>query len=221
MSKFTEPWGWSKLDTYRQCPRKFKYQYVDKLPQGKPGPALVRGSRIHDDIDVYLKGWGQELPKEAQPWAEYIAEIKTQPTLTGENGLGFDNGWNLLENWFHPETWLRSKIDARYHDGDFVKIIDWKTGKYREPSTDQLKLYAAAAPSLVPGVSTIQVEMVYIDQYPKTYVAEYTKDDVPLIRRDFEKEIEALYETEAWPTQPSRLCRWCPYSRHNGGPCEF
>lgn len=221
MSKFTQPWGWSKLDTFRQCPRKFKYQYIDKLDTGKPGPALVRGSRIHDDIDCYLKGWEPDLPKEAFQWNSYINDLKVAPNLTGENGLGFDKDWAVLPDWFHPTTWLRAKVDARYDDVDFVKIIDWKTGKYRQPSTDQLKLYAATAKSLVPTAKTIHVEMVYIDQFPKKYTAEYDEADIPLIRRDFEKEAQKLYESDSWPAQPSRACRWCPFSKHNGGPCEY
>lgn len=221
MSKFTQPWGWSKLDTYRGCPRRFYYQYVEKLPSGKPGPALVRGARIHDDLDMYVKKWDSKLPAEAIKWKDYVDGLRDQPSVTGEQGLGFDKDWTQLPDWFQPSTWLRVKIDAWYTDGGMVKIVDWKTGKYRVPSSDQLKLYAAAASSMVPDATTFVVEMPYIDQHPKKYTAEYTKADIPMIKKDFENEVAVIYRTESWPTKPSRACRYCPYSRHNGGPCEF
>ena len=33
MTKFSDPWGFSKLDCYRDCPQKFFYQFIKKMPQ--------------------------------------------------------------------------------------------------------------------------------------------------------------------------------------------
>ena len=44
----------SSILTYKQCPRKFYYQYVEKLPT-KKSFALVRGSIVHSVIEDFFK----------------------------------------------------------------------------------------------------------------------------------------------------------------------
>ena len=63
IKKFTDPVGFSKLDSYRECPQKFHFQFVQKLPQ--PGsPAMERGSRMHESCEMYLNGWAENLIEE-------------------------------------------------------------------------------------------------------------------------------------------------------------
>lgn len=217
---FKDAWGFSKLDTFRQCPRKFKYQFIDKLPVDYSSPALERGARIHDALEAYVNGWQPEPPPEAVDWIQQLNALKDSGKAVTEGALGFDKNWALRPNWFGPETWLRVKMDVRVPEGGTLRIIDYKTGKFRKPSTDQIELYACTGPALHPGVQTIVTEFWFIDA-GETYDRTYDVAEIPALRRKYEGEVAHIYNERRWPTQPSLACRWCPFSKTRGGPCEY
>lgn len=41
----------SALSTFRQCPRKFKYRYIEKLEGAEKSEALKNGIKVHEDIE--------------------------------------------------------------------------------------------------------------------------------------------------------------------------
>lgn len=219
MKMFTDAWGFSKLDVYRACPAKFKYQFIDKLPQ-QSSPALERGSRIHEELESYLNGWIAELSTDTLHWKESLDLLKAEPTRKGEQSLGFDRNWKLQENWFGPDIWLRVKMDSYFYSADTLVVIDFKTGKYRVPSTDQIELYACAGIELAPHVSEVRTEFWFIDT-EECYQKTYTKAEVLEARKKFEKAVVPIYSDTSWKAAPSRECRWCAYSKTKGGPCVF
>jgi len=73
------PWSVSKADTVRNCPLKFKYQYVDKLrgyKSPKEGDALV-GKAVHKLLEYAIS-----LGRPVDPFVENII---TEFGLSGEN----------------------------------------------------------------------------------------------------------------------------------------
>lgn len=50
--------SFSRVDTYRRCPRKYRYAYVDGLPQ-PPSPHLSFGSSVHAALESW---WDRKLP---------------------------------------------------------------------------------------------------------------------------------------------------------------
>jgi hypothetical protein len=216
--RFKDPWGFTKLDVFRTCKAKFKYQFLDKLPQGS-SPAMERGAAIHEDIEAYLNGWSPVLCKEAESWKEPLDALRKHQHK-GEQALGIDKDWVLLPDWFDKRTWLRVKMDAHYRDGPMMSVIDFKSGKFREPSTDQVELYAVAGLSIHPDIETVKAEFWFIDT-GDVYSRDYTRAELYGLRKKYERESAPMYSEEAWAPFPSRECRWCPYSRTKGGPCKF
>jgi len=218
MGKYTEAIGFSKLDTYRSCPAKFKFQYINKLPQ--PGnAAMQRGSQIHDTCEAYLRGWIYELPDFLTAWQERFDNLRTLKCKT-EESWGFNRNWELLENWFQPETWLRAKSDAHYIDGDTLVVIDFKTGKYRIPSTEQVELYAICASAIYPEVPQVKTAFWFLDT-GEIYEQAYTKEHLVALREKYVAYFNQLLNEEIWKPMPSRECKWCHYSCSKKGPCEF
>src|SRR3989338_6780202 len=43
----------SSINTYKQCPRKYFYQYILKLPT-KPSICLIRGSIVHEVLEKFF-----------------------------------------------------------------------------------------------------------------------------------------------------------------------
>lgn len=74
MLKFL-PYSYSKISTYQSCPRKFKYQYIDKIGKFEDSPALVRGRTLHYLIEnPYLDEslYSDEMKKNIEDYPECI-----------------------------------------------------------------------------------------------------------------------------------------------------
>lgn len=216
--QFTDPWGFSKLDVYRACPKKFEFQFIKKFPQDS-SPAMERGGKMHEEIELYLNGWSDKLSDLVVSWKEAFDKLKSQ-NFKGEQALGFDKDWNLLKDWFHKATWLRVKMDAYYRVGDTMTVIDFKSGKYRQPSQDQIELYAIAGLSIFPDIKTVSAEFWFLDT-GDVFTKVYTADELILLRKKYEREVQPMYSDVKWEPTPSRECRWCPYTKTKGGPCQY
>jgi PD-(D/E)XK nuclease superfamily len=216
--KFTDAWGFSKLDTFRSCKAKFKYQFIAKLPS--PGsPAMERGSKMHENIESYLNGWIKDLIPEVENWKEPLDALKSKD-FRAEQALGFDREWTKLPDWFAKSTWLRVKMDASYKEANKGKAIDFKSGKYRIPSTEQIELYAIGLHAANPELEEVSAEFWFLDTgevYEKTYTAE----QLLKLRKKYETYVAPIYAEEIWPPEPSTSCRWCNYSKTKAGPCKY
>src|SRR6185436_12572587 len=135
---------------------------------------------------------------------------------------GLDKTWKPLKDWFHKDTWLRAKMDAKNY-ADTTKhlaVVDFKSGNYRIPSDEQIELYVLVGVAQHPEAETATAEFWFIDKddvYSKTYKAA----EFPALRTKFEGLANKLYNTQVWMEEPSRECKWCPYSKSRGGPCKF
>ena len=220
MPKFTDAVGFSKLDCFRECPQKFKFQFIDKLPQPS-SPALERGSALHDACETYVRGWSKELPESLERWKEgldYLISMKAVPELA----WGFDKDWNLLPNWLDKSCWLRVKLDVYFFlDEETLVVIDYKSGKYRVPSQEQNELYAISGHAAFPHVKKVITAYWFLDQTEAPYETTYMADHLVLLRKKYEDYFAPLFEEEEWAPTPSRNCRWCSYAKHNGGKCEY
>lgn len=218
MTKFVDPWGFSKLDTYRTCPAKFKFQFIDKIPT-KSSPAMERGSKIHDDAEAYLRGWITALNEPLSNWQEEFDALREAECLP-EQAWGFNRQWELLPDWFQPETWFRAKSDAHYIQGDTLIIIDFKTGKYRVPSTEQIELYAICGSAVYPHIEKVTAEFWFVDA-DNTYSKQYTREHLIELRKKYANYVAPMYIDEVWKPAPSRECKWCDFSNSRGGKCQY
>lgn len=217
--KFKDPWGWSKLDVFHQCPRKFHYQFMKKLPTGS-SPAMERGAKLHEVCECYVRGWVNELPEELIFWKDALDRLRAIGAAP-EQSWGFDKDWNLLKDWFQPSTWLRAKSDTYYEDPtDGLVVVDYKSGKYKIPPDGQKKLYALCAYHARGKPKFVTAEYWFLDQNT-THSVVYTEAELLVFQEEFEQDAAQLYAEEQWQTAPSMECRWCPFSRSKGGPCEY
>ena len=53
--KIKNGWSSSRYTVYDQCPAKAAYKFIDKLPE-PPAPALDRGSLIHKQAELFIRG---------------------------------------------------------------------------------------------------------------------------------------------------------------------
>ncbi len=56
--------SWSAISTFRTCPLKYRFRYIDGLPEESVSSALVFGSGIHSSIESHYQAIlsGEEQP---------------------------------------------------------------------------------------------------------------------------------------------------------------
>jgi hypothetical protein len=180
---------------------------------------MERGGKMHENIEMYLNGWTNDLIPENEDWKDAFDALKKHD-FKGEQSLGFDKDWNRLPDWFDKRTHLRVKMDAYYREGDEMTVIDFKSGKYRVPSQDQIELYAVAGLSIFPDIKTVTAEFWFLDA-DETFRRAYTSTELLALRKKYEDASAPMYTERAWTPAPSAECRWCPYSKTKGGKCAF
>lgn len=232
-------WSFSRLSVYEQCPAKAKYQIIDKLPTSQ-NDAMARGNNIHKMCEKYVKGQLDALPEELQLFDEEFDQLynmfhyqQNGVTVRPEEKWAFTKTW-VPTDYFGVNTFLRVVVDCAIlnEKEGRLTIIDYKTGKIRDGYDDQLNLYAAAGFAMFPGVSTISTELWYLDQGEIKGGGEEVDDDgkpIGLYERDshdslvkaWDKRIKSMIVDKRFAPKPSNLCRWCDFSKANGGPCEY
>lgn len=218
--KAVTAWSFSRLNTYEQCPFKFKLTVVDGIRE--PGsPAMDRGAEIHKQGELYLKGQVKDIP---EPYKLLALEMEEMRDLMAKSELEvtFTKDWGVT-GWFDKDAWCRIKIDALALDHDTIRIIDFKTGKNRGGHESQLELYAIAALNLYPDIKHITAELWFLDtgEIVATSHGAYTHDMLPALKKKWEARVLPMFEDSIWPARPNQYCGFCFARKSNGGPCEY
>ena len=213
-------WSFSRLNTYEQCPFKFKLTAIEGIRE--PGsPAMERGSLIHKEGEQYIKGILDELPESYKLLANAMNEVKEQGA-EAELEMTFRKDWGVT-GWFDADAWVRIKIDILLVSDDTIRIIDIKTGKNRGGYEDQLDLYALAALNLYPEIKNVSAELWFTDtgEIIATSKGMYTAAMLPDLKKKWEKRVVPMFEDTIYPARPNKFCGFCHFRKANNGPCEY
>ena len=154
--------SFSRLMEFENCAYATKLKVIDKIPEPerelRPGQlehANDRGSRIHDECEMYVRGKGP-MPVEAAKFFRVELESLRKNFIKGDVTL--EEEWGFTVDWEPcgynaPDVWLRMKADAVVKmSAKRILIIDYKTGRKfgnEVKHGQQLQLYALAAMSVV------------------------------------------------------------------------
>lgn len=214
-------WSYSRYAVYDECAARFKYKFLDKLPEPPPGPALARGSHIHDLADKWVNRKIKKLPPELKLYAREFDELRAEPGWS-EVMWQFDKNWWYLEDKWSKEIYVRVKTDRVVAlEQNVIRVIDYKTGRVKDRGyEEQLKLYAAGAVSAFDDVDVVETELWYLDHHVTTR-GKFTQAQALAAQRDWDKRVKKLQSDKVYKPTPGNHCRWCPYSKKEGGPCKF
>lgn len=218
--------SYSSLATYKQCPAKFKFAYVEKaeVPDLPPSPALERGTKVHNSVEDYLlrrneylhpdihKDWGQYLHGIREGGGEIIPELKWGIT------------WDFKPcDYDAPNCMIHGFIDLLVVPEDPKAPLDqyeWKTGKRYDEHPSQACKYATAMLIHYPERPSVDSMIVYFDGHPHWNI-EYHRMMLRDYKFQLRREIDNVLLDEYMIPKPSFRCQWCKYSRkNNGGPCD-
>jgi len=240
------PYSYSKINTFKNCPYRFKLQYLDKIKtKFNKTPALEKGSFLHYGIEHYLKGDLKDKINEFKfevSKDENILEYKKQlkKILKSENvqlyksfdkenvfieeGFGLywkeiNNKWQFELGEYSFDSTIYGYIDLMIYD-DFlerVSIIDHKSGKYREDQDElQLKIYAIVGFLKFPNINNVYVQFDFIEQ-DKSINFKFERKDLDKISYEVIQKIIEI-ENEKNFNKKDTYCNWCPY--YSEGHCS-
>jgi len=229
--------SFSRVDTYDNCPRKFRYRYVDRLPS-RPAPALSFGTSVHGALERF---YDRKLPQEPsedellgflyEEWeqvgfveldrAEQLAYYRQAQDVLRRYHRRVTGRYRLpvaTEAWFDLPIGERAtvvgsidRVDA--DDDGALRVVDYKTNKRvrdrsRVAGSLQLSLYALACEHLYGDLPA----SVALDFLVPGVMVEVALEDLDLdrARRVVDETAQAVLAQE-YPTTPNRLCDWCDF----------
>ena len=229
--------SYSALETFRTCPLKYKFAYVDKIPVQQNG-AMQFGSVIHKVMEELYAHQMLPITKEE---LQHIFSSRWKPELYGNNSYqaeyDFQSGleiigreWEKKQSAPEPTTIGREKyfllpiaegfelsgrIDRIDKVGeDSLEIIDYKTG--RTVPTDeevrnnlQLAIYYLALLKLWPTTQKVTLSLYYLRPDMKVgFVADPALlEQAKVTLQDL---VEQIRNTNYAPT-PGRHCDYCDF----------
>lgn len=226
----------SRLSTFRQCRRKYKFHYVDGLYKqyGRPRPYFTMGDHVHWTLKVFLS---RATPPEKRTLAHLQGLLRQRWRI---NRIGFANrdeerDWGekalrQLKGFFEsqdisavpwmtesvqkaplsPGLRLMGKIDRVDKVEDGLAIFDYKTGRRPlVPNLLQLRAYAIIVQKRC-HLPVVNARYLYLESGGATEIK-------PQAGELAEAEDELVYageeilgEQEFLPN-PNKLCPYCDF----------
>ena len=195
-------YSFSRLSTYRQCPRLYKAQYVDKKVVFRETAATQKGVALHKQLQAALDK-KQSTPPSVCFVPEKLWTGLVRVGAQAEVKIAINNRKEECD-FFADDVWLRGIADVLFVRDMEAVIVDWKTG--RPGFTDRLQADVYGA--LVYVTRDIkETSFIYIyTTYDETEAVKVCGPDA--LRRVEEVIAEVEADTEFRP-KPGWKCRFC------------
>lgn len=227
--------SYSKIDTFKTCPLKYKLRYLFALPSPTPHAANF-GSSVHNTVNLFY----QEVGKGVSPSRELLHKLYESCWIgTGYESKGHEQarkkkGLETMEKFFEEErkrsfavpaflekmfrlkignVVLSGRIDRidRLPDGSF-EVIDYKTGTYKkEENVDkdlQLSLYGLVCRDFL-RIPVSRLSLYFLEDGKKVSTTR-TDEDLTKLKEELLKTVEEMKTSGFLPT-PGHHCRFCEY----------
>ena len=225
--------SYSRWSAWDECPAKYKYKHIDKLPEPK-SPAMAKGIAVHRDVAAYIEGKADERPdslKRFTALADGLREATSHGMCKVEMQVAFDKGQKRVE-WFGRNAYWRFIWDAMTFNSTATKVdaVDWKTGQPRGSYDAQMQIFAIPAYWMFENLETFKGHLVYLDT-GDTVTVEYDRAKFFGPSGDpaandglygmWMANVAMMESDRAFRPKPSRdACKWCHFHKAKGGPCE-
>lgn len=202
------------LKTYKTCPKKFFYQYIEKVSVPVSQKTFDKGKKIHALANYFLQG----------------INISRIETALSEEELYI---WHLLlDNPFYKKDclksefpvmskfgnyWVGGRLDAIVYDIEKYYILDYKTGSIpKNPEFDyQTMIYLLCVDSFLKNYESLS--FVYINLRNKqNYVIEFNEE----LRCKYEQKILDIcnmISSDGLYLPNNESCKYCEFFKI----CEF
>lgn len=227
----------SSVSTYQQCPQKWKFRYIDKIPE-KPRSFFSFGKSVHTGLEFLFA----RLPAAVPSLDEMLAHYKTHWFRDGYESAAqekwfFQEGERILRGFYAkhqkdfskvlhvelkftvdiggvPVTGYIDRIDAA--EGGLA-IIDYKTGKAfdkaRVRTDSQLTLYQIACREML-GREVKSVTLYHLNSFTPITVPAHPRSLEEQVRAGVVEAARGIQENKFDPKpEPNGYCQWCDYAQ--------
>lgn len=205
-------WSYSQLKNFETCPKRYYHYNVIKDVVEPKTAQLAEGDAVHKAFEERVKN-NTPLPFGMGHYEPTMAKLMQAPgKIYAEQKLA-------LTSTFQPcgyfaknvQPWFRTVIDFTAIDGANAIIVDYKTGKVAQDTT-QLQLMAVTAFAAAPAIQRIRAVLMFV-AHEQVEREEYIRDDVMEIWGEIlprVKKVEQARASKEYPPRPSGLCkRYC------------
>ncbi len=233
--KLPRPLSHSSITLYNECPQKYKFKYVDKIPE-KPKHFFSFGQSVHLALEYF---YGPKEPKapSLEELLKHYREIWVKPGYRDENQEAeyFEEGRQILTRFYdkHAKSFhvpfsveynfnfeyegipLTGKVDRidELPDGR-LSILDYKTGKKlaagRLDIDAQLTMYQFACESQLGK----EVGELIFYHLPTLKEHRTIRRDKPLVKELTARIVDTAtgIDKDRFDPKPTEnACRWCDY----------
>ena len=210
-------WSYSSLSTYKQCPQKWKFSYIDDLPWDA-SPAMARGTRMHSMAEDFVTGAVQAVHNEIKKIGPLLQILKSM-------GAKAEAVWLLDRDW-EPTTdqsqaWVKAIIDVHYDKDDVLYVKDYKSGQMYDDHRNQLELYGIMGLLMYPTAKRVETSAVYMDTGHEGMEGSIIRPMLPKMVAKWHNDAVIMMADEVYEPNPGGACRWCAYKKASGGPCQY
>ena len=229
----------SKVKTFKDCPAKFRYNYIEKLPR-KTWDFHVFGQFAHESLENFhnfIKD-GDERPenkimtesfKMACQKYDKATTVQKKDLWIMMNGYlskmaqdKQNNVWPKIteveDNFYidiDGKVLLNGFIDRVQIDPDGVlHVADYKTTKnksYLKNDFLQLQTYAYVKCIQDPTLERVRVSYILLRHNFESITKEYTRKQIMKVEDKFLKFAEDIKSEKLWRPSTSKLCRFCDF----------
>jgi RecB family exonuclease len=234
----------SRLSTWLDCPRRYKFVYVDRPvpPKGPPWAHNSVGAAVHGALAAWWSLPVEDRTPEAaarlvrSKWIDLGFQDDAQSGRWRERAARMVSGYVAgLDPYDEPvgverTVAMRSdrlavsgRIDRLDRRGDELVVVDYKTGRHLL-STDDARGSLALALYAMAAARTLRRRCVTVELHHLPTGAVISWEHTPEtlerhLRRAEDVAADALAaqaagDDSAFPPNPGRMCGWCDFSAH-------
>lgn len=207
-------WSYSSLSTYEECPAKWKYSYIDKLPD-PPSPAMERGTRLHKLCE-------EALNEPAAPIPQDLANVTRIMERLRANQAQPEKAWRLDSQWrpVDSKSWVLGIVDVHFFKDGALHVYDFKSGKPYASHKGQLELYALIGLATFPEAERAECGAIYLDSGKIGYRRSLSRPEAIEAQGKWSERAAALFADEELAPRRGSGCYWCAFKDSLGGPCS-
>ena len=234
----------SRLATWLDCPRRYRFVYVDRPAPAKGGPWAHNsmGAAVHSALAAW---WGLPVDERTPERAGSLVRLKwidlgfrddEQSATWRERAAAMAEAYTAqLDPHREPvgiertvamrteRVAVSGRIDRLDRRGDELVVVDYKTGRH-VLSTDDARGSLALAVYALAAARTLRKRCVSVELHhlPSGDVVRWDHSDESLARHlerleDIAMEAaaaEASGDDAAFPPRPGPMCGWCDFAAH-------
>ena len=214
--------SYSGLTMFEKCPRSFHLKYIVKHPEPEfvSSPAMLRGTKLHNAAENYVRQELAELPKELKEKQGFFDRIVTLGTAQPELEFNLTEDWQSIPFEQKEDGFIRGIIDLVLPQGNVLEIMEYKTGRVYDTHADQRALYSLAGLILYPEAEVVRTTTVYFDLGGADKTTTVERCNLETIKWSWTRRVNKTKPVgQAYPMRPGKQCNWCNFSKKKGGPC--